>query len=486
MSTAEDQELRDKINKLANRINRHKETQGNGINHGIVCLQSMLNSRVDTPDLQHLGLDHSVGGRGLYHRSAPYPQQAYRGGRGRFPPTYRNRTLVLNGGSSSTVSNQENYVPDPTTPSWVTKTDRHLQLINRDVYERESHQRTQAIEQTLQQKQLNKDRREKAQLLRNMQQVGGVIMTSSSNSSKPASRYEVDVDGVRFHVTQQGSKLVKAPDDLNPPTATPKIASLFGIKFHRTKNGNLIRHGIVQAQRYAFSMDMIGVHPNQIAGAQAASRRSTRDARPSHGPVSSSFKPNEAPASHPFQRRQCGTCPKGPSCRYIHDVSKTAVCRTWLSKGDCPRGDNCDLSHEITEERTPLCVHYAKGACNNPSCSYSHVEHSPSDPVCWAFGIYGYCDKGAQCPARHVFECPDFSNTGVCKLKGCKRPHIERASILRKANKRASSSEEEDLSSDDDDMVDSDDVDSDEAEEFIGHDNYDPSFAEQKDFIGFT
>lgn len=40
------------------------------------------------------------------------------------------------------------------------------------------------------------------------------------------------------------------PDDLNPPTATPKVVSLFGVKFHRTKNGNLIRHGIVQAQRY--------------------------------------------------------------------------------------------------------------------------------------------------------------------------------------------------------------------------------------------
>ncbi|KAI0508587.1 hypothetical protein F5B22DRAFT_620372 [Xylaria bambusicola] len=425
MSTAEDQELRDKINKLTNRINRHKEIQSNGIN---------------------LGVDHSIGSRGLYHRSAPYPQQAYRGGRGRFPPTYRNRTLVLNGGAPSTVSNQENQAPDPTTPSWVTKTDRHLQLINRDVYERETQQRTQAIEQTLQQKQLNKDRRERAQLLRNMQQVGGDVMTSS-NSSKPTSRYEVDVEGVRFHVTQQGSKLVKAPDDLNPPTATPKIASLFGVKFHRTKNGNLIRHGIVQAQRRAGRIKKV----------------------------------NERCKAFSWT----GTCPKGPSCRYIHDVSKTAICRTWLSKGDCPRGDDCDLSHEITVERTPLCVHYAKGACNNPSCSYVHVEHSPSDPVCRAFGIYGYCDKGAQCPGRHVFECPDFSNTGVCKLKGCKRPHIERASILRKANKRASSPEE-DLSSEDDEMVDSDDVDSDEAEEFIGHDNYDPSFAEQKDFIGFT
>ncbi|TRX98902.1 hypothetical protein FHL15_000244 [Xylaria flabelliformis] len=407
MSTAEDQELRDKINKLASvfynqqfvtvfdsyslfftdRINRHKEAQHSGANQGP---------------------DYLAGSRGPYHRSAPYPQQTYRGGRGRFAPTYRNRTLVLNGGPQYAASSLENQPPDSTTPTWVTKTDRHLQLINRDIYERESQQRTQAIEQSFKQKQLNKDRREKAQFFRNMQQAGGDSLIASSNPSKPASRYEVEVDGVRFHVTQQGSKLVKAPDDLNPANATPKVASLFGVKFHRTKNGNLVRHGIVQAQR------------------------------------------------------------------------------NWLVKGDCPKGDNCDLSHDITEQRTPLCMHYANGNCNNPSCSYVHAEHSPTDPVCRTFGIYGYCEKGARCPARHVFECPDFSNSGICKLKGCKRPHIERASILRKANKQASSEEMDDLSSEDEDTADSDDVDSDEVEEFIGHNDDDLSFAEQKDFIGFT
>ncbi|GAW10980.1 hypothetical protein ANO14919_003180 [Xylariales sp. No.14919] len=427
MSTAEDQELKDRINKLANRISRHKETQHNSA---------------------YYGPDYSPGNRGSYHRPAPYPQQAYRGGRGRFAPAYRNRTLVLNGGAQSATPKQENIPLDPTTPTWVTKTDRHLQLIKRDVYERETHQRTQAIEQTLKQKQLDKDRREKAQFFRNLQQAGGDSAAAYSNSSKPVSRYEVEVDGVRFQVTQQGSKLVKAPDDLNPPTATPKVASLFGVKFHRTKNGNLIRHGIVQAQRRAGRIKKV----------------------------------NERCKAFSWT----GTCPKGPTCRYIHDASKTAICKNWLLKNDCPKGDNCDLSHDITEERTPLCMHYANGNCNNPSCSYVHAEHSPTDPVCRVFGIYGYCDKGAQCPARHVFECPDFSNTGVCKLKGCKRLHIERASILRKANKRASSEEMDDLSSEDEDVVDSDDVDSDEAEEFIGHNDDDMSFAEQKDFIGFT
>lgn len=182
-----------------------------------------------------------------------------------------------------------------------------------------------------------------------------------------------------------------------------------------------------------------------------------------------------------------GCCPKGPSCRYIHDVSKVSICRKLLSKGDCSEGDSCDLSHDITEERIPLCMHFAKGKCINPSCPYLHAQHSQSDPVCRAFGTYGYCDKGAQCPDRHVYECPDFSNTGVCKVKGCKRPHIERASVLRRAGNRSSPEGMDDVSSDDDDFAaDSDDIDSDGVEEFIGKDDVeDLRFSAQSDFIGF-
>jgi len=96
--------------------------------------------------------------------------------------------------------------------------------------------------------------------------------------------------------------------------------------------------------------------------------------------------------------------------------------------------------------------------------------------------MYGYCDKGDECEERHVFECPDFSNTGKCKKKGCKLLHRERASVLRK---RTSEDETEDLSSDAE-SVDSDDVDSDEVEEFITDGvGDDTDFKVQKDFISF-
>jgi hypothetical protein len=83
-----------------------------------------------------------------------------------------------------------------------------------------------------------------------------------------------------------------------------------------------------------------------------------------------------------------------------------------------------------------------------------------------------------------VFECPDFSNTGVCKNKGCKLLHRERASVLR--NKASNGNDEDmaDLSSDEDEGAAPDDIDSDEVEEFIGNDEVD-ELDLSKDFIGF-
>ncbi|KAI0161701.1 hypothetical protein GGR52DRAFT_560853 [Hypoxylon sp. FL1284] len=430
MSTAEDQELMARISQLAGHINRHK-AQRDGIH----------------PDVNYSP-------RGNY-RVAPYsPRGCFRGGRARASPAYRNKTLVLNGQSRPTTetgdgSNEPSEHSNPATPSWITKTDRHLQLINSSVYEKETQQRVNAMEQTLRTKQAYQNSREKAAFLTSVHQTGAVAnAVGSSNTAATASPYEVFVDGIRFLIIQQGSKLVKAPDDVNPPSATPKTALIGGVKFHRTKHGNLVRHGIVKAQRFAGGVKKV----------------------------------NEQCKTFSWT----GSCPKGPQCRYIHDASKTAICRDYLLKGKCLQGDDCDLSHDVTEERTPLCVHFAKGNCHNPSCSYVHAEHAPTDPVCRSFGIYGYCEKGAQCPDRHVFECPDFSNTGVCRLKGCKRPHIERASVLRKATNRMSS-EMEDLSSDEDDAAaDSDDIDSDEVEEFVKKDEEDDlDFAQQKDYIEF-
>ncbi|KAI1344626.1 hypothetical protein F5Y15DRAFT_367193 [Xylariaceae sp. FL0016] len=422
MSSSEDQELIEKIRNLSGQINRHKAQQGVPPNYP---------------------------SRGSYQRSAPYPQSSYRGGRGKYGPVHRNRTLVLNGQSQSTATpTTEKGASDSAASSFVSRTDRHLQLINTSVYEKDSQHRANAMEKSLRYKHLKDSHREKLQFMKTMRPRESPKAGIPATTPAIPTFHEINVEGVRYQVINQGSKLVRFPGDMNPPSATPKVTSIGGVVFHRTKNGNLVRHGIVKAQRLAGGIKKV----DQLCEAFSST----------------------------------GKCPKGPTCRYVHDASKTAMCKFWLLKGECADGDNCDLSHDIKEERVPLCLHFANGRCNNSSCSYIHVEHSKSDPVCRNFGVYGYCDKGAKCPDRHVFECPDFSNTGVCRLKGCKRPHIERASVLRKASTRQSSAEMDDLSSDEEDnAADSDDVDSDEIEEFVGQDADDLDFAEQKDFIGF-
>ena len=123
----------------------------------------------------------------------------------------------------------------------------------------------------------------------------------------------------------------------------------------------------------------------------------------------------------------------------------------------------------MAPERVPNCLHYAKGQCTKQDCPYTHSKATPSAPVCYAFGFYGFCEKGAECAERHIFECPNFANTGRCDIKGCKLLHRERASVLRnRAN--PDDDEMEDVSSDDE-PADSDDVDSDEVAEFIEADS---------------
>ncbi|EFX04057.1 ccch zinc finger DNA-binding protein [Grosmannia clavigera kw1407] len=387
----------------------------------------------------------------------PYrPRGGYRGK----PAAYRNRTLVLNCSSNGDKSDGTDAPQKSESLSangnWVSKTDRHMQLINSTVYEKEAPARTKAIEQTRLHNQKMKDDRERAKLQNHLRYLanshGGSVGGGSSNynaNGRAPTPYQIVVQGISFHVVKNGSKLVKAPGDPNPPSSTPKTAIVGGVKFFRSKNGNLYRHGVVKAQRRAGNVKKID-QPCKIFSTT------------------------------------------GPFCRYIHDPVKVAVCKEFLQKGHCASGDDCDLSHELTAERTPFCLHYAKGSCTNPNCPYTHSEVSTGALVCRPFGLYGYCEKGADCLERHVFECPDFSNTGVCKVKGCKLPHRERASFMRRAN---IASLERDADAEDADMVDassdesvhSDDVDSDEVDEFVGADGNDADldFVTQKDFIEF-
>ncbi|KIM97628.1 hypothetical protein OIDMADRAFT_182012 [Oidiodendron maius Zn] len=442
MST-EDQEILAKISQLAGQINRHKNGQSSG-QHTQPAPTSSARSCADTPQ-SSAEWRSSRGG---------YLSRGY--GRGSRAQLHRNRTLVLNSNAStppnttaadSSGENSETASSNRTaTQGWVTKTDRHLQLINASIFEKDSQTRAKAMEETRKQKLKKRDERERARFNKHLYRMRGNSNNTSGvhlRSTDSAENYEISVQGIRFRVAKNGSKLVKVPGDLNAAKATPKAALVGGVRFYRSKNGNLFRSGIVKAHR------------------------TTGDVKKIDEPCK--------------KFTTTGSCSKGPRCRYVHDPSKVAACREFLLKGSCPSGDSCDLSHDLIPERTPACLHFVKGNCANPNCRYAHVRVSPSAPVCRAFGLYGYCEKGASCDQRHANECPDFSNTGTCTTKGCKLPHRHKASVMR-TNALHVEDESSDISSDDDDddEIGSDDVDSDDFEEFIGDDEPIPM---QEDFV---
>lgn len=175
-----------------------------------------------------------------------------------------------------------------------------------------------------------------------------------------------------------------------------------------------------------------------------------------------------------------GKCKNGMSCLYTHDPNKVAICPRFIQANSCPEGDSCDLSHTPSPHCMPTCVHFLRGNCSNDKCPFAHVKVNPAAPICRPFATLGYCDKGAECTERHVRECPDFDEKGVCTDKTCKLQHVERAGRRRVAAAQAAAAaakaqgsgndyntdSDSDISSDDGEAIDSDDVDSDTLSEY--------------------
>ncbi|RBQ70401.1 hypothetical protein VDGD_08699 [Verticillium dahliae] len=446
--SSEEQELLAKISRLAGKINRHKSQQ----------------SGAQSPTAHQPAHNNT-------YRSSSHHYHPYRGGR--YGPAHRNRTL--NSGSHTPTAEAQqasNAVISNASGSWVATTNRHnMQLIHSNVFEEKTQKRTEAIEATRKQHLASQNAREASPLTSHLHQRQGPRVAAGFARANPQPNltnagqdHVIDIQGISFRVTCNGSKLVKVagtssrtspphlgptcshlPGDLHSASATPKVAVVGGVQFRRSKNGNLYRQGVIKLHPHA------GVKKVNVPCRMFSST---------------------------------GSCPKGPNCRYIHNASKVAVCRDFLQKGKCANGEDCDLSHDLCPQRTPTCLHFIKGNCANHECPYAHNNVSPGALVCRPFGLYGFCEAGQECTERHVSECPDFSNTGVCKTKGCKLLHRERASVLRKAGEQQE--EDADMSSDDD-VADSDDVDSDEVDEFLGGDGEvdDAEVKAQSDFISF-
>lgn len=249
-----------KIGQLAGKINRHKNQQD--IDNNSQSSSYTRSNAYGGMEGFTLAVDTCTDQKGYQQSNTAW--QPGRGGfssrgyskSGRAPPVHRNRTLVLNGnrptpGTDERGANEgENANGNSTATAWVTKQDRHLQLINPAVFEKENQKRAKALEQSRQRKLKHRDERESARFMKYLQRSGGNGYNGTvTRSTGMSGNHEVEVHGIRFRVTHGGSKLVKVPGDLNAAKSTPKSALIGGVRFHRSKSGNLYRAGIIKAHR---------------------------------------------------------------------------------------------------------------------------------------------------------------------------------------------------------------------------------------------
>lgn len=148
-------------------------------------------------------------------RGSPYN----RGRTGRVAPQgHRNRTLVLSGttgratGPDDTTANKSDEEKSGLSmeqkSGWITKRDRHMQLINSTVFDKESQARSKAIEETRRQKAQQRDQREKLKIKKHLQFLSAAEQPAAPWSTASASMlHKLVINGVQFQIVDGGSKL---------------------------------------------------------------------------------------------------------------------------------------------------------------------------------------------------------------------------------------------------------------------------------------
>lgn len=218
---AENAELQAKIAALAGRINRHKTVDTPPpVSHSQAHVPGRTKeSRVWRPHAKyHTNL---VGyGRGSNswapQRGTPYGIPRGRGWASR-GTSHRHRTLVVNGPAQT--GNVDPTIPpssigttslENAQSGWVSKRDRHMQLINTAVYEQKSQQRTQAMAATRKQRAEEKERREKAMLNTYLHSAAGrQHHVNPTVNSQGNAAHQITVDDIRYLATDGGSRLIK-------------------------------------------------------------------------------------------------------------------------------------------------------------------------------------------------------------------------------------------------------------------------------------
>ncbi|KAL5329709.1 hypothetical protein ACEPPN_003224 [Leptodophora sp. 'Broadleaf-Isolate-01'] len=257
MASEDHQEILNKISQLAGQINRHKNGQAPEQQEQPQSIYGGMQPDAPSsePDAdQGEGYPQSSTG----WRGAGRGSRGSRGSRGfvrggRHNHVHRNKSLVLNASHTAAPSTIENDIPsiNAATANWVSKNDRgHRQLINPAVYEKEKGPRIRSMEELRLQRLKRRDQFERAKLERHVKaeetrQVlvdGGLFRVSKKGQKLQR------ISGERLFTRKLGDKLdlVNQADLHCIGAPTPKIGFVAGVKFYRSKNGNMYRDASIK------------------------------------------------------------------------------------------------------------------------------------------------------------------------------------------------------------------------------------------------
>ncbi|ORX81360.1 hypothetical protein BCR32DRAFT_293304 [Anaeromyces robustus] len=195
----------------------------------------------------------------------------------------------------------------------------------------------------------------------------------------------VKINGIEFKLSPTGIKLVRKVTETNKAEITPKIVQYKNDLYYRTKSGNLTKN-ITKSLLLT----------NKLVNSEKA-------------------------ISYCSYYIRFGKC-KNRKCRFIHDPDHVSLCPKFL-KGNC-QDKNCLLDHSKNPKKLPLCVHFQNGNCLNDNCPYVHVKLNENAEICKDFALKGICEKGLSCPKKHLYQCPEFANTGKCSNIKCIFLHV--------------------------------------------------------------
>ncbi|KAJ3351807.1 hypothetical protein GGF32_004064 [Allomyces javanicus] len=211
-----------------------------------------------------------------------------------------------------------------------------------------------------------------------------------------------------------------------PTSSTASSTSSTNSNYIQTSKGTLIRRDLVRkpvsARRFSKRKSTTGpvILRGKIVTLNGANYVQGQDGKltrlePGKFIVRNSTNPK---AKHCTYFQRFGTCSRGTACTLIHDPLHIAVCRFALFGRDHD-ATRCKHNHMLTAHNTPHCAHFQRGACTNAACKFIHAKPAPGAPVCRDF-LDGYCPRGAQCTARHVWECPQGT---ACSNDKCRWQH---------------------------------------------------------------